>query len=83
MTDVERGINILTKEERQRAVDALIGFFHTERKEEIGVVAAEEILDFLLQEVGPNVYNRAIDDALTAAKKSAEEWEYLFGELKR
>lgn len=55
---------LLTKEQRETAVSDLIDFFATERDEQIGIIAAEEILDAVLQTAGVQLYNKGIDDTL-------------------
>lgn len=48
---------------RQALIDALKGYFRDERDEEIGDLGAGFLLDFVLETVGPSVYNQAIRDA--------------------
>jgi uncharacterized protein (DUF2164 family) len=38
-------------------------FFYEERREEIGNLAAENILEFVKNQLGPYFYNEAIKDA--------------------
>ena len=59
----EREIGILTKDARERCVKEIVAYFLDERNEEIGIVAAESVLDFVLDKIGPEIYNRAIDDS--------------------
>jgi uncharacterized protein (DUF2164 family) len=42
---------------RQALVDAIKHYFRTERDEEIGDLQAGFFLDFVLETVGPSVYN--------------------------
>jgi uncharacterized protein (DUF2164 family) len=37
-------------------------YFREERDEEIGDLAAEFLLDFMLRQIGPFVYNQAVHD---------------------
>lgn len=55
--------NMLFPEQRQPAVDEIINFFRNERGEEIGVIAAEAILDYFLETVGKSIYNKGVKDA--------------------
>lgn len=48
---------------RQALVDAIKHYFRTERDEEIGDLQAGFLLDFVLETVGPSVYNQALRDA--------------------
>lgn len=38
-------------------------YFLEERDEEIGQLQASFLLDFVLEQIGPSIYNRAISDA--------------------
>lgn len=76
-------ISVFTDEERKKIVNKIIAFFLDERDEEIGLVAANTILDFIELEVLPITYNRAVDDVSWALKKHFEELEYKLDELKK
>lgn len=47
---------------RAQAVASIQTFFEVERDEPLGVIAAESLLDFVLAEIAPSVYNRAVAD---------------------
>lgn len=83
MNAIDRNPGLLTKEERQRSVDQIISYFHTERNETIGVIAAEELLDLFLQDAGRFVYNTALEHARSEVQKGLEETDYKISELKR
>ncbi len=53
----------LAKEVRKQAIASIRRYFAEKMDEEIGDLKAELLLDFLLAEVGPSVYNRAVADA--------------------
>ncbi|WP_337098491.1 DUF2164 domain-containing protein [Paenibacillus sp. YIM B09110] len=53
----------LTKENKQQLVNELQGYFELERSEEIGTLAAEQLLDFMIEQLGPFLYNHAMSDA--------------------
>lgn len=48
---------------RKQAVAALRAYFAANLDEEIGDLKAGLLLDFILSELGPSVYNQAIADA--------------------
>jgi len=52
-----------TREEKVQIINRIKIFFEEERSEAIGDLAAEHLLDFMLDELGPYIYNRAIYDA--------------------
>ena len=53
----------LAKEVRKQAIASLRRYFAEKMDEEIGDLRAELLLDFLLAEIGPSIYNRAVADA--------------------
>lgn len=52
----------LSKEQKKQAINEIKAFFASEREEEIGDLAAEIILDFIAEKIGPYYYNKAISD---------------------
>jgi len=53
----------LPKEEKDHIVRGVQQYFEEERSETIGNLAAEQIVDVMLQLLGPYLYNKAIADA--------------------
>ncbi len=53
----------LTAERRERMLRALQKYFDDEFDEPLSPFKAERLLDFLVRELGPPVYNQAIRDA--------------------
>jgi len=53
----------LADDDRQRAVALLRRYADDEMGVEIGDLAAGLLLDFVLQEIGPSLYNRGLKDA--------------------
>ena len=51
---------LITDEERVGAVDKIIRFFIEERDEEIGRIAAAELLDMFLEMLGPKIFNTGL-----------------------
>ena len=52
----------LTKEAKQEAIASIERWFAEERGERIGNIAAGALLAFMLEEIAPAVYNRAVAD---------------------
>ena len=52
----------LTKEDRQQAIASIERYFREHMDEPIGNVAAGGLLGFLLEEIGPSIYNKAVAD---------------------
>jgi len=54
---------VLPDSARKQAIAALRQYFAANLDEEIGELKAGILLDFILSELGPSVYNQAIADA--------------------
>jgi uncharacterized protein (DUF2164 family) len=61
----EKNRDIISEEKRDELIRRIIDFFEVEREEKIGMIAAENILDFFLQNIGTEIYNQGISDSLT------------------
>lgn len=53
----------LTDPIREQIIYDLQTFFQEEREEHLGNIGAELLLQFILKEVGPMIYNQALIDA--------------------
>ena len=53
----------LAKEEKTELIKRVQSYYEEERSESIGDLGAEQLIDFFIKEVGPNIYNKAIGDA--------------------
>lgn len=63
----------LTKDQQKTAVEELKNYFQTEKDEEITDLSATLLLDFILGNIGPYIYNQAIKDAQHFMGKQVEE----------
>ncbi|HET9113157.1 MAG TPA: DUF2164 domain-containing protein [Burkholderiales bacterium] len=52
----------ITKEKRKEIITSIQRYFDENMEEKLGNLAADTLLDFLLEELGPIVYNKAIAD---------------------
>ena len=53
----------LSKESKQEAITSLQRYFKENMEDEIGNIAAGALLQFIVEEIGPCIYNKAIADA--------------------
>ncbi|GGF33375.1 hypothetical protein GCM10010954_35680 [Halobacillus andaensis] len=53
----------LTKEQREYMIDRVQAYFELERDEQLGDLAADQLLEFMVKELGPFMYNKGIYDA--------------------
>ena len=81
MAEFNRKWDRISDEKRQQAIDDLVYFFESERSEKIGLIAAEQLLDFFLENIGPDVYNRGLFDAKTAIAKRMEDLQFDMDDL--
>lgn len=52
----------LSKEARKEAIASIERYFSENMEEKIGNVAAGGLLGFILEEIGPSIYNKAVAD---------------------
>lgn len=71
----QRKFDFLPKEVRSSYINEIIGFFQNERDEIIGYVAAEQFLDFFLENVGEDIYKRGLRDAGKIVRAKLEDLE--------
>jgi uncharacterized protein (DUF2164 family) len=64
----------LPKEVRQEAIASIERYFRENMEEKIGNFAAGGLLSFLLEEIGPSIYNKAVADV-------QERWQLRVSEL--
>jgi len=81
MAKVKRNWERLSDGERKSVIEDLILFFENERDEKIGIIAAEEVLNFFLISVGNKLYNKGIDDAKKVLKNRYEELQFDLDDL--
>ncbi len=68
----------LTGEEKKQLLEDIKYYFATERDEDLGIIASENILDFFLETLGKHIYNKALDDAKFWYGKRMEDVEADF-----
>lgn len=53
----------LTREKRAEMIEAIKEYFYNEREEELGDLAANLILEFIIKELAPEFYNQGVYDS--------------------
>ncbi|SFE37525.1 DUF2164 domain-containing protein [Fictibacillus sp. FJAT-27399] len=51
------------QEHKDQAIRDIQQFFYDERGEEIGIIAAENFLDFFAKQIGSHFYNQGVRDS--------------------
>ncbi len=75
MSDIKRGWDVLPKERKTALIKQVIAYFKTERGEDLGVIAAEDILDFFLEAMGKDIYNQALYESKIIIQENFESLE--------
>ncbi|WP_405104930.1 DUF2164 domain-containing protein [Paenibacillus sp. FSL K6-1217] len=65
----------LPKEQREMITDNIRAYFEVERGETIGHLAADNLLEFFMKELGPAIYNGALSDCRTLALQRMQALE--------
>ena len=65
----------LSPDARTKALASIRRYFAEELEHELGELPAQLFLDFVLEEIGPSVYNTAIADAQTYLRDRVVELE--------
>lgn len=65
----------LPKEQRDMIIDNIRAHFESERGETIGHLAADNLLEFFLQELGPTIYNSALGDCRILVEQRMQAME--------
>ena len=69
---IENAVKI-TKEQRDEMILAIKHYFLKEREEEIGDLRAGLMLDFILEELAPELYNQGVSDSYNYMKDTTED----------
>ena len=70
----------LNKETRILLIENLKRYYWNERNEELGNLAADLLLDFIVNDIGPHIYNKAVEDSYAYMNERTED---LLGLQKR
>lgn len=70
----------LNKEVRVVLVESLKRYYWNERDEELSNLGAELLLDFIVNDIGPYIYNKAVEDSYSYMNERIED---LLGLQKR
>ncbi len=63
----------LKKEVRELLIGNLKRYFSNERDEELSNLGAELLLDFIVNDIGPYIYNQAIEDSYAYMNERIED----------
>jgi uncharacterized protein (DUF2164 family) len=63
----------LNKDQRDLLIYRIQHYFFNERGEELGLLGATLILDFIIEQLAPIFYNQGMDDAIVAITQHVED----------
>jgi uncharacterized protein (DUF2164 family) len=66
----------LSKEDRAQAIASIERYFLDNFEQKIGNISAGALLGFVLEEIGPSIYNRAVSDAQERLLSRVEDLTY-------
>lgn len=66
----------LSKQDRAQAIASIERYFEANFEQTIGNISAGALLGFVLEEIGPSIYNRAVADATVRMRMRVEDLEY-------
>ena len=63
----------LSREDRQQAISSIERYVRENMEEKIGNIAADGMLSFFVDEIGPSIYNKGVADAQERIQARAAE----------
>ncbi|WP_188497113.1 DUF2164 domain-containing protein [Pullulanibacillus pueri] len=63
---------MLQQKSKREVIEKLQTYFYDERGEALGLIGAENFYEFIIKEIGPHIYNRALADARQLIEQQAE-----------
>lgn len=69
----EKNVIVIDKQKKKVMIDSIKEYFYNEREEELGDLAAGMILDFFLEELAPEIYNKGVYDAYEYSLERIED----------
>lgn len=70
----------LSKEDRAQAIESLTRYVLENLDQKIGNLTAGAMLGFILEEIGPSIYNRAVSDVKERLLMRVEDVEFEINE---
>lgn len=80
---MQKKFDAIPDEVKRRCNDELITLIEELTDQEIGVIAAEQIIDTIMEYYGPAIYNVALDDAKKLVTEKFADTEYELDGLKQ
>lgn len=72
---------MLSEQKRQQLIPEIITFVSENLAQQIGVIAAEDFLDFFLQNTARDIYNKGVNDARKILTEKIADLQIDFDQL--
>ncbi|AUM95176.1 TPA: DUF2164 domain-containing protein [Clostridium botulinum] len=69
----KKNVIVIDKQKKKAMIDSIKEYFYNEREEKLGDLAAGMILDFFLEELAPEIYNKGVYDAYEYSLERIED----------
>lgn len=81
---MDRKLSINNKEANQKCIDEVITRIQDiDDTAQVGVIAAQDIIDIVMENIGPEMYNKGIDDTKKLLANKQQDLEFEIEELKQ
>jgi uncharacterized protein (DUF2164 family) len=77
----KRQWDMLSEQKRQQLIPEIITFVSENLAQQIGVIAAEDFLDFFLQNTARDIYNKGVNDARKILTEKIADLQIDFDQL--
>ena len=77
-------LNIDNKEVKQKCLNEVISRIQdVDDPSRVGVIAAQDIIDIVIENIGPEIYNKAVSDTDKLFQSKLDDLKYEIEELKQ
>ena len=73
MSSMKRKWDVSNQELRKQCAEEIIAYIDERGDDQFGIIAADEIIDTVLQRLAPHIYNLALDDARKLIRQATED----------
>lgn len=76
MTQTQKSFDLLSPEQRKKVIQVIIDHFATERDEELGIIAAGDLLDVILETITPHIFNKGVIETKKLVQTQLQELDF-------
>jgi len=66
---------LLPFNKKEKSINDIIRFFEEERGEQLGLIGSEKFLNFILKDIGKDIYEKAVEDSKLVLRERFEDIE--------